>query len=306
MKDLQSLVTKEGHFTISAFDHRNSLFELFNPQDPGSVSADEIVSLKRLFIQAFADISSAILIDPIYGLDYGLDLTKEVPQGTGILMSLEESSYDESQAGRLTRLLPHWGVEDIKNHGASAKLLFYYHPDSPIASAQLDLVADLSRQCQQSQTIFLIEPIIYGVGEYSQRSKVDATLKAIDQLNPYVDILKLEFPLNVLQSSPADWEQVSRQINRHATVPWILLSRGMAYDHFLTLTKITSKQGASGIAVGRAVWQDIQIIAAKHTDSTEKLTKIKDFLFTVGRDRMQALNQLVQDFARPWNSPSSK
>ena len=302
MKDLSFLATPAGHFTISAFDHRNSLFELLNPQDPSTVSADEVVALKRLFITAFADISSAILIDPIYGLDYGLDLTKEVPANTGILMSLEESSYTESQAGRLTQLLPHWGVADIKAHAAAAKLLLYYHPDAPIAKTQLGLVRRLSRECRQAQVIFLIEPILYGLGKYSSRSKVDLTLKIIDQLSPLVDILKLEFPLDVLRSSEPDWLRVSRDLSRHATVPWILLSRGMGFDHFQTLTQITCSAGASGIAVGRAVWQEIGDLAKKYPDPTEKLSQIKHFLMTTGRDRLQALTSLVSRFARPWTA----
>jgi tagatose 1,6-diphosphate aldolase len=300
MKDLSSLATTAGHFTISAFDHRNSLFELLNPSDPGAVTADEVVALKRLFIEAFSDISSAILIDPIYGLDYGLDLTKEVAPGTGILMSLEESSYDESQAGRLTKLLPHWGVPDIKAHSASAKLLLYYHPDAPIAADQLKLVAKLSEQCRQEQVIFLIEPILYGLGKYSQRSKLDLTLKTIDQLSPLVDILKLEFPLDVLSSGAYDWEQASHEISRHATVPWILLSRGMDFDHFKTLTGITSKSGASGLAVGRAVWQEIGDLGAKYPDVPTKLQEIEKFLMSTGRDRMLELTAIVAHSAKPW------
>jgi tagatose-1,6-bisphosphate aldolase len=89
MKDLTVLTTKAGHFTISAFDHRNSLFELLNPQDPSAVTADQVVALKRLFLEHLAPISSAVLIDPVYGLDYGLELDKEVPEGTGLFMSLE-------------------------------------------------------------------------------------------------------------------------------------------------------------------------------------------------------------------------
>ena len=303
MKDLSSLATQAGHFTIAAFDHRNSLNAYLDPQDPSAVTADQIVALKRLFIQAFADISSAILIDPIYGLDYGLDLTQEIPPQTGILMSLEESSYDESQAGRLTKLLPHWSVADVKAHRAAAKLLFYYHPSAPIAPSQLNLISQLSRDCREQEVIFLVEPILYGVGEYSHQDKTNLTLKTIDQLSPLVDIIKLEFPLDVLRSTPHDWQRVSRQLSQHATIPWVLLSRGgMDYDHFKTLTEITTQAGASGIAVGRAVWQDIIDISRKYPDSAEKLSNIEAFLMTTGRTRMQTLCHIVSAHAKPWTA----
>jgi tagatose-1,6-bisphosphate aldolase len=301
MKNLSALATSSGHFTIAAFDHRNSLFSLLNASDPEAVTADQVVALKRLFIKHFAPISSAILIDPVYGLDYGLDLDREVTAGTGILMSLEASSYDESAIGRVTRLLPHWGVKDVKAHGASAKLLLYYHPQAPIASTQLKLVQDVSKECQSENIIFLIEPILYAVGEYSNRSQLDVTLKTIDQLNSLVDILKLEFPLNVNHTTEHEWQQAAKDISRHATVPWILLSRGMGFDHFKRLTRICCEQGASGIAVGRAVWQEIGDIAKQTPDPETKILKIDKFLHTTGRSRMIELSKIVEAKAKRWN-----
>lgn len=302
MHDLAPIAYPDGTLAIAAFDHRNSLLELLNPQNPQTVSASTVVALKRLFIKSFADISSAILIDPVYGLDYGIDLTTEVPKSCGLLMSLEASSYDESAAGRMTQLLPNWDVADIKTHHASAKLLLYYHPDAPIAKAQLQLVASLSQKCRTQNIPFLVEPILYGVGEYSSRNALDVTLKTIDQLNALVDILKLEFPVNVLQSSESDWKSVGATISRHATVPWILLSRGMGYPHFKRLTKICCTAGAAGIAVGRAVWQEIETIAKSNLDTPETLLPdLEKFLGSLARTRMLELIDIVHHSARPWN-----
>jgi tagatose 1,6-diphosphate aldolase len=177
MTDLSTVAYPDGTLAIAAFDHRNSLFALLNPQAPDIVTTEEVVALKKLFIEAFADISSAILIDPVYGLDYGIDLTQLVPKHCGLLMSLEESSYDESQAGRMTKLLPNWGVQDIKKHASAAKLLLYYHPEASVAKEQLELVQAISIQCQAAGLPFLIEPIMYGVGQYSSDTKLQAYSK---------------------------------------------------------------------------------------------------------------------------------
>jgi tagatose 1,6-diphosphate aldolase len=302
MTNLSALSYPNGTLAIAAFDHRNSLSELLNPSDPSTVTGDQIVNLKRLFIEAFADISSAILIDPVYGLDYSLDLTASLPKKCGLLLSLEESSYDESQAGRMTRLLPHWGVADIKAYGAAAKLLLYYHPEAPIAAKQLELVKQLSQECRDKQVIFLIEPIMYGIGEYSKASKTEATLTTIRQLNPLVDILKLEFPLDPKQTTSAKWHYTADAISAAATVPWILLSRGMPYDPFKDLTGICCEAGASGIAVGRAVWQEIEQISARNQDFPDLLMPhIEEFLLTTARLRMRELIEIVGSTAKPWN-----
>lgn len=294
MKDLSALTTKDGHFTIAAFDHRGSLQELLNPAHPDQVTDEQMQQLKGLFVDAFADISSAILIDPLYGPP----VLESHPIHTGLFMSLEKTGYTDSPDGRTTELLENWGVSHLKQHNAAAKILLYYHPDAPNAAAQLDLIKNLSIECQEQNVVFLIEPIIYGLDTYQQKDKLAATLTTIDQLTPLVDILKLEFPLDVATTTLEDWQTASAAITEHATVPWILLSRGMDYDHFKTLTEITGQAGGSGIAVGRAVWQEIKSVVESHTD--DPFPAIKEFLMTTARDRMQELVKLVATSAKPW------
>lgn len=301
MKNLSYLATQSNHFTIAAFDHRGSLQEIITPEDPHNVPQNHIVRIKKLFIEAFADISSAVLIDPVYGLDYDIDLTTEVPEGTGILMSLEKSGYTDTPSGaRSTDLLEHWGIAAIKKLGFAAKLLLYYHPHAENAKDQLNLVQQLSQDARDQDTIFLVEPILYGLEEYSPHDKLDATLITVKQLAPLVDILKLEFPLDVAATKPPEWVKAAQNISKASTVPWILLSRGMDFDHFKQLTQVCCENGASGIAVGRAVWKEIQDITNEYRETEEKFARIKDFLMTTGRDRMQLLSQLVKAHASPW------
>ncbi|OGV97129.1 hypothetical protein A2W24_00280 [Microgenomates group bacterium RBG_16_45_19] len=297
--NLHALTTPSGHLVIAAFDHRSSLAAFLNPQDPQAVPAACLVAVKRLFIESFSGLVSAMLIDPIYGLDYGLDLDKEVPAGTGLLFALEASSYTDTDQNQPTQLLPHWGVADIKARHAAAKLLLYYHPHAPAAPVQFDLVKQISRQCRRLKVIFLLEPILHGLGQFSQKDKLSLTLKMIDQFCPLVDILKLEFPLNLPQSSQPEWVKASQAISRHATVPWVLLSRGMAYSHFKLLTQVACTHGASGIAVGRAVWQEIGDLATRSPSDQESLAAIKTFLQTTGRTRLKALAALVVAHAKP-------
>ena len=104
----------------------------------------------------------------------------------------------------------------------------------------------------------------------------------------------------MLTTQTTDWVSTSKAISQHATVPWILLSRGMGFDHFKTLTQITAHNGASGIAVGRAVWQEINQLAKANPDPQTKYLEIKKFLMTTGRQRLQTLTDLVAKYARPW------
>jgi tagatose 1,6-diphosphate aldolase len=128
------------------------------------------------------------------------------------------------------------------------------------------------------------------------------TLKTIDQLNPLVDILKLEFPLESSQNLQTDWLPVAETITAHAKVPWILLSRGMPFEPFKALAQVCCNAGASGIAVGRAVWQEIDQIALRNTNFPDLvLPHIEEFLLRDARLRMRELIEIVHQSAKPWN-----
>ena len=109
------------HFTIAAFDHRGSLIKLLG-FDEGNTEelTRQMIELKQLFFDVFAPYASAVLIDPIYGRqtlderflggvypanDQALNDKKSGNDDSikpGVLLSLEESSYEGDKGGLLT------------------------------------------------------------------------------------------------------------------------------------------------------------------------------------------------------------
>jgi tagatose 1,6-diphosphate aldolase len=71
----------------------------------------------------------------------------------------------------------------------------------------------------------------------------------------------------------------------------VLLSASVDYEIFLRQVTVACEQGASGVAVGRAVWKE----ATKFAD-TERL----DFLRVTALERMQRLTALCEALAKPW------
>jgi len=116
---------------MTAMDQRGSLAELMAPGKADSVRYAQLKSVKLELAATFGPLSSAVLLDPLYGaaeaIAYGA-----LPGRTGLLVAWEESGYTSDGSGRLTRVEQGWSVEKIKLMGASAvKLLVYYHPDEP-------------------------------------------------------------------------------------------------------------------------------------------------------------------------------
>jgi tagatose-1,6-bisphosphate aldolase len=81
------------------------------------------------------------------------------------------------------------------------------------------------------------------------------------------------------------------EISSASIPPWILLSAAVEYEVFLRQVTVACNAGASGIAVGRAVWKE-----AVTLDGDERMK----FLRTTARDRMSRLTSLCQALAKPY------
>jgi tagatose-1,6-bisphosphate aldolase len=80
------------------------------------------------------------------------------------------------------------------------------------------------------------------------------------------------------------------KISSVCPVPWILLSAAVDYKTYLRQVAIACQAGASGIAVGRAVWQESVELKGPQRSS---------FLQTTGRERLQHLAAICEEAAKP-------
>lgn len=180
--------------------------------------------------------------------------------------------------------------------GASAiKLLVYYHPDSEAAAEIEDFTAMIAEDCRKHDLVLMLEPLSYSLDENKKLSSdekryvVVETAKRLTPLN--VDILKAEFPLDVNDMDESKWLEACKEISSASATPWILLSAAVDYETFLQQVTVACNAGASGVAVGRAVWKE-----AVTMDGDER-TK---FLSTVAKQRLSRLTSLCYALARPY------
>ncbi len=113
LRGLQEIANPNGLFTITALDHRGSLQKAINPEDPKSVSYQEMVDYKIKLLSALAPHSSAILIDPVFGAASALK-GSHISGTQGFLVSLEATGYTDSEGDRVTTVAEGWGVDKIK------------------------------------------------------------------------------------------------------------------------------------------------------------------------------------------------
>ena len=103
---------------------------------------------------------------------------------------------------------------------------------------------------------------------------------------PGMDVLKAEFPLDT-QETPDQtvWAEACHDISQTCSTPWILLSAAVDFDLFVRQVTVACQNGASGIAVGRAVWQE-----AVNLSGQDRL----NFLWNTGRDPSHPSDQSVR------------
>jgi tagatose 1,6-diphosphate aldolase len=291
--NLSSLQTKKNHFTISAFDHRSSLVKILALETADEERLrEQMIEIKSLLMQTFSPLSSAVLTDPIYGIE----TIKDKASSAGLLMSLEESGYDADKS-QVPKLLPDWGVKGVKQHDSAGKMLLYFHPQEQTAMLKIELIRQLFELSKQEKVPFLLEIVLYPIeGEEEFKNNWHLLqLEAIAKFKDLCDVLKIEYP-GLYASSDEQARLFCEMVSKESNTPWIILSRGMEYELFLNALKISMQSGAAGFAVGRAVWQEIDHYSLEKSGSwQESLNQIRDFLENIAVARLEGLIDIVEN-----------
>jgi tagatose-1,6-bisphosphate aldolase len=175
------------------------------------------------------------------------------------------------------------------------KVLVYYHPDSSTADEIESFVGQVAEDCARQDLLLMLEPLSYSLDQTrkltpeEKRYVVIETAKRLTSLN--VDILKAEFPLDISETDQTIWQEACQEISSASCVPWILLSAAADYETYLRQVTVACHAGASGVAVGRAVWQEAISLTGRERGN---------FLSKVASQRLARLASLCAALARPY------
>ena len=259
--------TANGKFLMLALDHRGSIKKLINPENPDSVSDEQVISLKNEIIEALRDQFSALLIDETWGFE----ACHEICQYKPFLLPVEKSGYMQDREQKVTEL--EYSVKQLMDMGASgAKLLVYFNPNVESAEKQIETTRKVMEECKENDFPFFLEIVTYTPSENTSDTPgvsangssephtgseqdisggnlvIESVKKFIDS-DVVPDVWKLEYPGSVEQS---------REItNLVGSTPWILLTGGHDFETFKSNLGNAVKAEASGFLAGRALWQEV-------------------------------------------------
>ena len=290
LRGLQQIASKRGTFTSLALDHRQNL----RKANPTFVDDTELSRFKLDVTKALAHRATSVLLDPEVAAAQAI-AQNIIPNNVGLVVAVESTGYTGDATARHAQIIPGWSVEKAKRMGASAiKLLVYYHPDSPTAKETEAFTKNIADECARHDLVLMLEPLSYSLNDkkLSSDEKRYVVVESAKRLTPLgADILKAEFPLDVTETDQTLWKEACEEISAATDIPWILLSAAVEYETFLQQVVVACNAGASGIAVGRAVWKE-----AVTMSSDERVT----FLRVVGRQRMSRLTSLCHALAKPF------
>ena len=290
LRGLQQCTSPQGTFTCLALDHRQNLRKanpLFNDDR-------QLSNFKLDVTSALAGDATAVLLDPEFSAAQAI-ASGALPGKTALVVAVESTGYGGTATARRGQVLPGWSVEKARRMGASMiKLLVYYHPTSPTASQTIRFVEEVAAEAIKYDLGLMLEPLSYSltVEKLTSREKHFIVVETARHLTPIagVDVLKAELPVDILEDDQAQLEDACAEVTATSVTPWILLSAAVSFEKYQHQVVTACQAGASGIAVGRAVWQEA--VSMPPGDR-------RGFLQTIARERFKLLYSLCVTYAKP-------
>ncbi|MEM1318038.1 MAG: tagatose 1,6-diphosphate aldolase, partial [Pseudomonadota bacterium] len=306
---MRRMADENGLFKMTAVDQRPPIK---NPiaAHHGTDEAPwgEVAGFKRLLVETLQAQSTAMLLDPHYAIPHAIDALSPTK---GLIVTLEDSLFEETPGGRLSSDIDEWSVAKIKRMGGDAvKVLAWYRPDADpeVCQAQQDYTKRIGEECAKHDIPFLFELLVYPLaGDANQTTdyveqkgkKADHVLQSVEEFAKAdygVDVFKLESPVNASDADgSAEVQALFDEMGRLSGRPWVMLSAGAGKAEFASVLDHAFKAGASGFLAGRAIWLD----AFRHYPDWDAM---RAELEADAADYMAKISTMADDSAAAWNT----
>lgn len=310
-ENLKKLTNKDGVIAALAIDQRGSMEKMMEKANSSLNNVDGISEFKRQVSEKLTQFSSSILLDPIYGKTA---IGAKNPN-SGLIMSYEQTGYDEYEEGRLPRLINFMSGLRAKEMGADGlKVLLYYDVDEgdEINDIKKAWVERVGYEAEGLDLPYFLEIVTYDNTLSSEKDekyakvrprKVIEAMKEFDDPRYKVDVLKVETPVNMnfvegfgenFVYSKEEAKKFFKDQAEATSIPFIFLSGGVSADLFKETLKLAKEAGSNfnGVLCGRATWKDCVEIYGKDQEKSKK------WLENTGKDNIQSLNEVLKETAQ--------
>lgn len=258
-------------------------------------------ALKQLlqdFARNLVSAFSGVVLDPVYSYDL---MDRELDTA-GLLFRLEKMTA-ELDTQTPPSLIPNWGVAQIRQHYAWAKLELPYHPSEASALAKKQLVAEIGDHCRHEGIGLLLKLTVPAQAQEktvpitaTDETKTTALSSVaqfqLDQLTAATEMARL---VSVLALQDPQDALAAATLTAELDIPWIVALEPQAdYNLLKEILRMTLDNGAQGFMVDEALWPEIYQLRAED-DHSPDWVKIGEFLSTTVRDRAIELARIADE-----------
>ena len=293
LNGLSSISNSDGIFSIVAMDQRNTLKKMFTAVGV-TATEEDMFGAKIAVASALSKAASGILLDPTWGVP-AVNENDILPTTCGLLVAAENPDRGNFNGEpRPTKMIGQDAAWVKSMGGQAVKVLVSMHPGRPMKAGEPDLTSEtvelvraIVADCKAQGIPSVIENLIYALPNaepLTDDQKENLIVESAILLNETKpDLLKLEFPMS---------ERGCKRLADSLTVPWAVLSAGVAFDQFKKVITISCDAGgASGFIAGRSIWKEA--IGMNKADQEK-------FLNSTAIARLEELNATVVGRAVPW------
>lgn len=311
---LEKLANEQSIISALAIDQRGSLKKMLGTKE------DKVLeNFKEMVSENLTPYASSILLDP----EYGLPASKVRDNKAGLILAYEETGYDASSEERYPDLLDNWSALRIKEADADAvKILLYYDVDADdnINDIKRAFVERVGAECEAEDIPYFLEILTYDTKIKDNKSKefakikprkVNDAMELFSESRYKVDVLKVEVPVNMnyVEGFSSDGDTIYTQEeareyfetqSKNTHLPFIFLSAGVSAKMFQDTIEFAGESGSTfnGVLCGRATWKDAAAVFL--TEEDEAYSETKKWLRTQGKENIEVLNQVVDNYAQSW------
>ena len=168
---LRRLADESGRFKMLAVDQRPPIKNLVaERRGVEAAPYNDVCAVKALLVAELGAAASAALLDPHYAYPAAVHLIRPT---AGLLLTLEDSVFDETPQGRRSSSIDNWNVEKIKQAGGDAvKVLAWYGPDADpaVLEHQQRYVAMVGAECADYDIPFVLKLLVYPMRREAQHT----------------------------------------------------------------------------------------------------------------------------------------
>ncbi len=290
---LPALQSNQGMISLLELDQALFLAEAMGIDLNLQGGQEQLEQILAEIITQLAPHTSAVAADSNYSFP---KLMNDIEHG--LVLRLTRLA-DDLSPNNLPQLAHNWGMEEIANNFAVAKLDLWYHPQEELALEKKKLAAELFSYAKHLQIDFMIKLNLFSLPQPAEEQlnlpETAATLPftelqllAIQELRSSCDIFALQYP-----GDPLGAATITAELDQ----PWIVsLENQPDYEETKKQLRISLENGAIGFTAGAVFWKELGQL--RRADQSPDLEKIQQLIQTLARDRVIELVRIANEFRK--------